>query len=342
MIGIGLTTDETTLSYEFVFQALAFGTKKVTGTDFNPDVLVSDGDRAIRAGFFNVFGRNGKQSIMCYAHVMGNVQRKYKFADSSNNKDQVKADIRTLHLSQNEQTFDKGCELFIKKWGDKEKQVVQRLRESFFTDFKNWYIGVYPRVPKNNNALERGNAVIKMFQTDHKIKPLKQFIHDALVIIKQRSVSIPIDNITFETTVPIPNSVLLLGIHYKKPFVHRPAANEMTEFFVFRSGIEDEITLDHVAEFEAKQFESFDDFAEHAFDIHKITFPKNSKQCLEEGFCTCKSFDENFICKHIIGIAVQIGAINIPEKAKPNYDNEPLFQASRGRPKNPTPALDTQ
>lgn len=32
-IGIGLTTDESTLSYEFMFQGLAYGVNKVTGAE---------------------------------------------------------------------------------------------------------------------------------------------------------------------------------------------------------------------------------------------------------------------------------------------------------------------
>lgn len=76
-IGLAITTDETSQSYEFVFQSVAYGVQKVTGTILDPDVLVADGDMSIRNGFHQVFGAEKKKTIMCFPHVMGNVQRKY-------------------------------------------------------------------------------------------------------------------------------------------------------------------------------------------------------------------------------------------------------------------------
>lgn len=341
-IGIAITTDETSYSYEFVFQSLLYGVRIVTNTVFNPTTLVADGDAAIRNGFFRVFGYD-KQTIMCYAHVMGNVQRKYTFADYRSNKEKLKQDLRVLHLSQNESTFDKGCALFIKKWEQSENAVTQRLQTSFFNQFKNWYIGVFPRVPKHNNALERCNCAIKLFQTDHKIKPLKQFMHVALAIAKQRSVSIPVDNITFEKELQISNDMWQRGKSYTKDFVHRPAldGSDSVEIFVFRTGIDRAITMEDVSAFESAEYDSFEQFTEHAFDIHKITFP-NDPDNWKRAVCTCKSFNDEFICKHIIGIGCRLNAIQPPAEPEVNYHDQPLFPANRGRPKKPSKALEMQ
>lgn len=253
--------------------------------------------------------------------------------------------MRVLHNAQNEATFDEGVKCFIDKWEDLEKGVVQTLQRSFFNQFKNWFIGVHPRVPKHNNGLERCNASIKLFQTDHKVKPLKQFIHVALAIAKQRSVSIVVDNIAFQTDVIITASMWQRGLSYAKNYVHRPMLDSNNiEFFVFRTGIDKPITLADVDAFEQANYNSFDEFSMRAFDIHKITFPGDASNW-QKAVCTCQSFNDCYMCKHVIGIAHQLKAIaasQIPTAAEPNYDNQPLFAARRGRPSKATAALEVE
>lgn len=96
---------------------------------------------------------------MCYAHVMGNVQRKYKFDNSAENKENMKADLRVLHFSGDERTFDMGTELFVQKWQQNEPEVTRLLNGSFFKKKnKNWYVDCCPRSPKDNNTLDRCNG----------------------------------------------------------------------------------------------------------------------------------------------------------------------------------------
>lgn len=105
-IGLAITTDETSSSYEFVFRALVHGIQRVTQTILDPDVLVADGDWSIRNGFHRVFGDENKKAPMCFPHVMANVQRKYKFANSGTNKENIKNYLRVLHNAPDEATFD--------------------------------------------------------------------------------------------------------------------------------------------------------------------------------------------------------------------------------------------
>lgn len=106
-------------------------------------------------------------------------------------------------------------------------------------------------------------------------------------------------------------------------------------FLFFRTGIDKEITEADVEVFQNIEYESFDQFEKSAFDIWKITFPPSAADW-KKAVCTCPAFDTEYMCKHIIGIARQIGAIETPDVS---FDDVPMFPSKRGRPKYATPAL---
>lgn len=83
-------------------------------------------------------------------------------------------------------------------------------------------------------------------------------------------------------------------------------------------------------------YQTFDEYAEKYFDIWKITFKPDPDEW-KQAVCTCLAFDDAYVCKHIIGIIKMIGIIEKP--AENNCDNQPIFKATRGRPKRPTGAL---
>lgn len=56
--------------------------------------------------------------------------------------------------------------------------------------------------------------------------------------------------------------------------------------------------------------------------------------------CSCPAFDDDYACKHIIGIANQLNLIKEEEQLQEaNYDDVPLFSVKRGRPKRASGAL---
>lgn len=176
LIGYTVTSNETANAYKFTFNSIRHGVAKITGQAYNPSFMMSDGDAAIHKGLNDSDFDANIQIMMCYSHVMSNVERKYKFVTKAN-KPLMQADLRILQKSPNHRTFFAGCNLFVEKWIDKERDTVKKLENSFFKKNYNWFIGSAFRVPKTNNALERFNGTTKIFQTQYEQKPLKQFIH---------------------------------------------------------------------------------------------------------------------------------------------------------------------
>lgn len=334
LIGFTITNHETASDYEFTFRSLRLGVHKITGQQIEPSFLISDADSAIHNGFHNAGFDPNITIIMCFFHVMYNAEHKYKFADREN-KQLLLEDMRTLHKSPDYGKFRAGCGLFIKKWIDKERDIVKKLEKSFFTRNYNWFIGSGFRVPKTNNALERFNGTTKMFQTQYAQKPLKQFIHLILNIVAQRSKEYIMDKKEFQSGLEISNELMDKGFLYEPEFVYYEKENKETEFFVFCSGIDKRITDKDVEEFQTAVFESFEEFKANAFNIYKLVFPPDPNQW-KEATCTCPAFDDKYMCKHTIGIAYKIGAAEKPDN---NYDDDPIFTSNKGRPKRASRAL---
>lgn len=335
LIGFTITSNETAKDYEFTFNSLRHGVQKITNQEIEPEALVADADRAIHKGYRDSFQNPDALIIMCYAHVMSNVERKYRFNDKAN-KEGILKDLRILHNAADERSFKAGCELFVTKWNEKESESVGKIQKSFFKSNSNWFIGAYHRVPKTNNALERFNGSVKIFQTQYQQKPLKQFQQIAMKIIQQRSKQYKADKEPFQGELQISTHLMQKGIAYAKDVIHKEKENGEIEFFVFRSGIDQEITQEIVEEFQKTVYPTFDEFAKKSFDIWKITFQADPAKW-KNATCTCPSFDADYMCKHIIGIGHQIGIIEEPPAD--NYDDEPLFKSTKGRPKRATEAL---
>lgn len=337
LIGITVTSHETADAYALSFRAVKHGVSQITDSTIDPDVLICDADPAIHNGFQRIFGP--KSIIMCYSHVKGNVERKYKFNNSKENKKPLQSDLYVLHKSYDKQTFDIGCQLFIQKWQNKEPTVVHNLSKSFFEKNANWYIGCIPRAPKTNNALERFNGTLKQLQTYYCRKPLKEFVFDALKICRQRSKHYRANKQPPQYELEVSEEELRKGCEHKKNWIPgREDAQGKMECYMFSSKTERNITEDDLSRFQQQVYDSFEDFESNAFSIWKITFPQEQVEW-KNAVCTCPEFDKQYICKHIISIAHSLDLVGPPTPLIPNYDDEPLFKAKRGKPKKATPAL---
>ena len=115
-------------------------------------------------------------------------------------------------------------------------------------------------------------------------------------------------------------------------------SNGEVDFYMIRSDIKKNITLHDVAASKTATYKTFEEFSSKAFDIWKVTFPKESVRW-KEATCTCPAFDAAWMCKHIISVAFRIGILNHEAPEESDYDDEPLFATKRGRPKKVTKAL---
>lgn len=115
-----------------------------------------------------------------------------------------------MHKAGDERSFKAGCSLFVEKWKDKESEPVRKIRKSFFEKNSKWFVGA-SRIPKTNNALERFNGALKIFQTQYERKPLKQFQQIAMKLVQQRSKEYKMDKDPFQGELKISDDLMERG-----------------------------------------------------------------------------------------------------------------------------------
>lgn len=86
-----------------------------------------------------------------------------------------------------------------------------------------------------------------------------------------------------------------------------------------------------------QNWDSFDQYIQHGFQQFYVVHVKPNESWKRESECTCTSFMKEYICKHIIAIALREKITECPEQHEPVL----LSKNKRhpGRSKNAEPAL---
>ncbi len=107
-----------------------------------------------------------------------------------------------------------------------------------------------------------------------------------------------------------------------------------TEYYI-PAGETESITKNEIQRYKRKNGTSFDQLKNLQFGIWKLTLPNNESEW-KNGICNCPSFFKEFICKHVIGMAIRRKFCRLPPAAK----DIPLGEKrKRGRPRKATKAL---
>lgn len=171
-IAISVTTKEESSNYEFVFKTIRQTIVKLFQTDFKPEVLISDAARAIVNGFHAVFPDvTNAKNVMCFFHAIKAMRAKV----GTEWRDEVMADIYTLHHSNSEKVFRRAAELFIGKWTGKKPEFCCYFKRYWVDTNSGWYNGFASRCPSTNNGIEGYNSFLKRCVTFRELMPLGAF-----------------------------------------------------------------------------------------------------------------------------------------------------------------------
>ena len=58
---------------------------------------------------------------------------------------------------------------------------------------------------------------------------------------------------------------------------------------------------------------SFDDFEEQVRNIGRVYLHKDDWRA--KSFCRCRNFQKEYVCKHVVGLAIRLGFTRCPETA---------------------------
>lgn len=334
---IAVCKGESGNDFTFIFDALH---------NFNlawqPEVLLADASQSITQGFTNVFGVP-KIRLMCFFHVLTNVEKYFKRLTKSNPN--LKPDIHALQTCNDETTFLKASELFLKKWEmtdeDGIKDFIDYFRSQWLHKNFNWYEGISVGYPSTNNGIEATNAIIKKQHTLRERLPVGQFLNSVLSLLvtwsKERDPQSP----NFKMFSDVPSISLqqwTLAYHWavsNKKVLQENNGSDCITFYTCSKTNNQPLTIEQLATFKQKngKWETFDDFKKWNYGIWTIIIDQKE---LNKSNCTCPYFLKQQNCKHVLGMKIRLKLVDVPTEAK----LIPLGQKrKRGRPAKAKPAL---
>lgn len=234
----------------------------------------------------------------------------------------ILADITFLQLISNVAKFEKARSLFLTKWAD-ESEFIEYFTDEWIRKNPNWYEGVKTCVPSTTNALEATNRVLKDDVTGRERLSVGQFISviaDMIGRYSRRSTS----DLIFSATPTISNVKWSSGYQWAKlqhQLVKKQMPNGDFSVSVKSSSYTTEDNL-------LTEWQSLDDFKKFYNSMWYVTLSSTEESWMKS-LCSCPSFQKEFMCKHVIGIAVRMGDVTVPEEAK---KIEIAGKRKRGRP----------
>jgi hypothetical protein len=277
---------------------------------------------------------------MCWSHMRRNVEKRLKTA--AQNRAEILHDIDKLQLSESEIVFRNGSSLFLKKWQTREKDFTEYFEKEWLTILDSWYEGYDSAfTPSTNNQLEATNKVIKDEHTFRERHPLSRFLTVANNIIRTWSTSRnqdQTDPVIFSTEPTITLKKWTDAYHFAKSsklVLQLPSkTKDFTDYYI-TAGETEKITKPEIVRYKKKRWTSFDQFKALQFGIWKLTLP-NAESRWKDGLCNCPSFLKEYVCKHLVGMAIRLKYCKPPPAAK----DLPLGEKrKRGRPRKATKAL---
>ncbi|CAF1431807.1 unnamed protein product [Rotaria magnacalcarata] len=310
--GLAICSNEKTKDFEFIFNCIQIGLKKINKDLLKPTALICDAADAIKNVFKNVFG-NSYNQIMCWAHMKRNVENLISHINDKDIAKEILEDIEMLQLSNSTIIFKLVSTLFMKKWKLHNKQTDQSILD-FLNYFDNewlksnagWYEGLQLYVPTsnivNNWSIERDTSSINV----------KLFVTEPTISLKLWTLSYQWAKSTKDITC-VPND------SSKKYYI--PARDLQS------------ITQANLDKYKNKKWTTFNQFKK-SFDIWCIELENDSDW--KKFKCNCPAFLKNYLCKHVVGMAIRLKYCKPPAAAKTVPIGE---KRKRGRPTKAKPAL---
>jgi hypothetical protein len=317
--------------------------EKIKKELLKPTALIADAADAIKNGFRNVFNHQYNQ-IMCWSHMKTKVQNRACHIDDKNVAEEIINDIEYLHLSNSSIVFKLALTLFFKKWKTNNKQNNQSITNflNYFDDEwvksnGGWYEGIQLYTPSTNNALEATNKIIKDDGTFRERHVLSRFLTITSSIINNWSIERDLSSTNVKVFATEPTICLKLwtsSYQWAKTIKNIICIqNDISKQYYIPARDLESISQVDLNRYINKKWTTFNQFKK-SFDIWCLEMQNDSNWKTSK--CNCPAFLKNYICKHIVGMAIRLKYCKPPPAAKTVPTGE---KRKRGRPSKAKPAL---
>jgi hypothetical protein len=341
---LAVTTHETKMDFKFLFSAVIHGVDLATNGDiqFCPTHLISDAAPAIKNGFALAFGREADKVIMCWAHVIMNVDKQLVKIKNVRVRAVVREDICQLQVCPDEDSFLHASALFISKWNMSEEEGVRAFIEYFESSWLDhnatWFEGFALGFPSTNNGLEATNMAIKRQNTFRDRLELARFLtvveNDIVINWSRERGSSGTDRPSIEVATVPSRTLKIWTTAYQWASSQAESLRSGNTIFIGSAALDRDLKLaiqEYKEKSDAASWTGFDDYTMSRMSVWKVNVEAN--RIFQ---CNCPEYLKCNICKHSLGMEIRLKVSDPPAMAK----TVPLGQKrKRGRPKMARPAL---
>jgi len=338
--GMAVCSSEAQEDFQTIFNIL----KSESTVPYRPKYIIADCAEAITNAFSEVFGPNFTR-VYCWFHIMKNIKHKLHSISDIDIRSEIKSDISFLQLSDSPEEFARAKDLWITKWSSEKEasQFVEYFKTQYLDQRSGWFQGIAPGHPLTNNGLEAINSWIKKEGTLRERLPLRDFIECTFRIISNWSCDrspISPNYKSFALYPDYPTSLISKSYEFAKTrastIKQRRLNNEQINCFIPATG-KAGLRIDDIE----KYLQSCKNLSWKRFDTYKkcknrlwlLTFHEDN---WIDSVCNCPIFKKEYICKHVMGIAISMNKFIVPDNAK---NVELGTMRKRGRSAKATKAL---
>lgn len=244
-----------------------------------------------------------------------------------------------MHLATSEQMFDSMAVLFLKKWKKEESEFCDYFKDTWLGSRKNWFEGASTYSPSHNNHVEGYNQAIKRDVTLRERLPLAQFAEAVLQMTRELSLNYAQHKREFATEAKVDLMLWREAASWAKSDVPQrnisSSCDETVVQVISSVGMEKGLTFERIDAIQQKKWSSFDQFVNEGFG-NCWTVQVSTPDWKDYSKCECPQFQKNYVCKHILGVALREKICKLPRTAIPTMLEQ---KAKPGRKKKNTKAL---
>lgn len=246
----------------------------------------------------------------------------------------ISVELDKLQLSQNDDIFNAASKLFLARWRRRSEDLAVYFERQWLILHPHWHEGYRKKTPSHNNGQESHNRIIKDEHTLRERLELSQFRVVLFSMIEQWSTEYSENLNQINNGAPdIELEWWTAGYNFARSNVKITSSRQgnRIEYKIPTS----DGAIDGSENFDS--WETFDDFKREAFAVIHTTFdyPVTAENWVF-GDCDCAKGFKQFVCEHMIGIALRLKKTTAPSEAK----TIPIGQKrAPGRPKKSRPAL---
>jgi hypothetical protein len=302
-------------------------------------VVVADG--AITNAANSAFGSDVKR-VYCWAHVIRNADNNLHRIKDIKMRASVRADIVQLQLASTEDEFQTASKLWITKWASDPVTLdfANYFRTEHIDKCSGWFESRAPGSPSTNNGLEATNNVIKKECTIRERLPMGLFFEKSKEYVEGWSESRNPATVNFTTFAVKPSITLRLetsAYNWARSNSFIRSSRDKGCYYIRTKESQKSFPISEVNEYERQrrqmQWRKFSTYAKWKSSFSKVTMAGGE---WEGAFCSCPNFQKNYVCHHILGLAVRQKLYEVRPEAKSIPIGE---KRKRGRPKLAKKAL---